>query len=75
MMKLEHVVGQAQQRPFNFDLNGSAEKKATKAHVFLNHSKDTLFFNFLGEIVTTQTARFSPDPNADPNAERAESAR
>ena len=42
MMQLENVVGQAQQRPFHFNLNGAAEKESTKAHVFLDHGKDAL---------------------------------
>ena len=42
MMQLENVVGQTQQRPFHFNLNGTAEQEATKAHVFLDHGEDAL---------------------------------
>ena len=41
-MQLENVVGQAQERPFHFDLDSAAEKEPTKAHVFLDHGKDAL---------------------------------
>ena len=41
-MQLENVVGQAQQRPFHFNLNGAAKKEPTKAHVFLDHGEYAL---------------------------------
>ena len=42
MMQLENIAGQAQQRPFHFNLHGAAEKEATKSHVFLDHGKNAL---------------------------------
>ena len=40
IVQLENVIGKAQERPFDFDLDLPAKQEASEVHVLLHHRKD-----------------------------------